>query len=103
MATADFSFCDFKTNDSGVYGYGSFSGSFSFIPTNSSDEIKCSKLVQTGFQNKKSQIAWEARLLLTAVVDHGSTDQIYSFCMEQGAQFQLNHTKFSKTNFCNMI
>ena len=48
MAISDFGICDFEEP------YGSDeSGSFSFKPTNSSDEIKCSQLVQAGFLDIK--------------------------------------------------
>ena len=47
MATSDFSTCDFK-NYRDIQFF-QFYGSFSFKPTNLSYEIKCSKLVQTGF------------------------------------------------------
>ena len=47
MATSDFSTCDFE-NYRDIQFF-QFYGSFSFKPTNLSYEIKCSKLVQTGF------------------------------------------------------
>ena len=51
MASSDLDICDFK--EYGDYRFGKDSsypqGSFSFKPTNLSDEIKCSKLAQTGF------------------------------------------------------
>ena len=52
LATSDFGICNFKR--SGDYFDGEY-GSFRFKPTNSSDEIKCSQLVQTGFLNLKFQ------------------------------------------------
>ena len=45
LAISDSGYCDFKTGE-----YDS-SGSVSFKPINSSDQIKCSKLLQTGFQD----------------------------------------------------
>ena len=64
LATSDFDFCDFETSYLGDYG------SFSFKPINSSDQIKCSKFVQTGFQDIKMPnllylkviVEWEARI-----------------------------------------
>ena len=47
MATSDFGICDFVADESGEYG------SFSFKPTNLSDDVKCSQLVKTGFSNVK--------------------------------------------------
>ena len=49
LATSDFGICDFETDQLGHYGL------FSLKPTNSSDEIKCSKIVQAGFSNTKKQ------------------------------------------------
>ena len=43
-SVGSFRACDFETD-------GDQYGSFSFKPTNSSEKIKCSKFVQTGFQN----------------------------------------------------
>ena len=48
MATSDFGICDFQRADYTFSG-----GSFSFKPTNSSDEIKCSEVVQAGFLDIK--------------------------------------------------
>ena len=49
LATSDFGICDFEEPKAGEYG------SFSFKGTNSSDAIKCSQLVQTGFLDLKFQ------------------------------------------------
>ena len=50
MAISDFGICDFTVDEFGGYG------SFSFKPTNSSDEIKCSQLVQAGFLDIKKKL-----------------------------------------------
>ena len=47
MSTSDFSKCDFEQDEGGQYG------SFSFKPINSSDDVQCSQLLQTGFKNIK--------------------------------------------------
>ena len=52
MSISDFGICDFTADEYGQYG------SFSFKPTNSSEKIKCSKLVQTGFHNIKFHILY---------------------------------------------
>ena len=71
LATSDFSACDFETDRDGEYG------SFSFKPTNSTEKIKCSKFVQTGFQNieisyniysRKLQYCWRSSALFRACV-----------------------------------
>ena len=43
LATSDFGICDFELDLSQWFG------SFSLKPTNLTDDIKCSQLVQTGF------------------------------------------------------
>ena len=43
LATSDFGICNFEVDVS------QFFGSFSLKPTNLTDDIKCSQLVQTGF------------------------------------------------------
>ena len=48
LATSDFGICDFVADENTSW---STYGSFSFKPTNSSDEVKCSHVVQTGFLN----------------------------------------------------
>ena len=50
MAISGFGICDFVADEWSEYG------SFSFKPTNSSDEIKCSQLVQAGFADIKKEI-----------------------------------------------
>ena len=44
--TSDFGICDFVADQG--YQYAGY-GSFSFKPTNLSDDVKCTQLVQTGF------------------------------------------------------
>ena len=50
LATSDFSVCDFEySTDTDYENNIVYYGSFSFKPTDLSYEVKCSKLIQTGF------------------------------------------------------
>ena len=53
LATSDFGICEFDRQIDDLFG--GIYGSFSLKGTNSSEEIKCSQLVQTGFQDLKLQ------------------------------------------------